>query len=78
VKGQNHPTASLSAANHGKTKDIRLAFTDPFDSLTPAVQEHGTIGDQRQSRWLRTADGFAVCGFRATLARYLLFVSGDG
>jgi len=30
------------------------------------------MGGRRQSRWLRTADGFAVCGFRATLARGLL------
>jgi hypothetical protein len=32
---------------------------------------NGGVGGRRQSRWLRTADGFAVCGFGATLARYL-------
>jgi hypothetical protein len=30
---------------------------------------HG-LGGRRQSRWLRTADGFAVCGFMATPAKY--------
>ena len=31
-----------------------------FDSPHDAVQEIGTYGGRRQSRWLRTADGFAV------------------
>ena len=31
-----------------------------FDSPTDAVEEHGKYGGRRQSRWLRTADGFAV------------------
>jgi hypothetical protein len=30
------------------------------DNPTDAVQENGTYGGRRQSRWLRTADGFAV------------------
>jgi hypothetical protein len=46
-------------------------FTARFDNPTDAVREHGTYGGRRQSRWLRTADGFAVCGLRATDARYL-------
>jgi hypothetical protein len=28
---------------------------------TIAVQENGTYGGQGKARWLRTADGFAVC-----------------
>ena len=31
-----------------------------FDTLTIAAQESGTYRGRRQSRWLRTADGFAV------------------
>jgi hypothetical protein len=31
---------------------------------------------QVKSRWLRTADGFAVCGFGATLARYFEICKG--
>ncbi len=31
-----------------------------FDNPTSAVQENGKYGGRRQSRWLRTADGFAV------------------
>jgi len=30
-----------------------------------------------QSRWPRTADGFAVCGFSATLASYFDIAGGD-
>jgi hypothetical protein len=36
-----------------------------------AVRENGTYEATRQSRRLRTAYGFAVCGFRATLASIL-------
>jgi hypothetical protein len=32
------------------------------------------MGGRRQSRWLRTADGFAVCGFSAALASLFSFV----
>src|SRR5262249_25852613 len=28
------------------------------------------MGGRRQSRWHQPADGFAVCGFKATLARH--------
>jgi hypothetical protein len=48
-----------------------------FDSPTDAVQEHGTVWGRRQSRWLRTADGFVVCGFRVTLASYFDIAGGD-
>ena len=33
----------------------------PFDNPHDAVREIGTYGGRRQSRWPRTADGFAVC-----------------
>jgi hypothetical protein len=34
----------------------------PFDSPTLPSKKTARMGDVRQSRWLRTADGFAVCG----------------
>src|SRR6516225_9859182 len=52
----------------GRTGSSPLSGTDamgtkhrPFDNPHDAVREHGTLGGRRQSRWLRTADGFAVC-----------------
>ena len=38
---------------------IRLASL-PVRQLNAAVRENGTYEATRQSRWLRTADGFAV------------------
>jgi hypothetical protein len=36
------------------------------------------MGGRKQSRWCEIADGFAVCGFSATLAGYFEIASEDG
>jgi len=41
-----------------------------FDSPTIAVKKTARMGGRRQSRWHQPADGFAVCGFKAALARH--------
>jgi hypothetical protein len=38
----------------------RITSLSSYDNPTNAVREHGTDGATRQSRRLRTADGFAV------------------
>jgi len=53
-----------------KVKFAALASLPGFGIPTITVQENGTYGGRRQSRWLHTADGFAVCGFTATPAKY--------
>ena len=41
-----------------------------FDSPTIAVQENGTYGGTKAKPLAQPADGFAVCGFKAALARH--------
>jgi hypothetical protein len=55
---------------------IRLASL-PVRQPSAAVQENGTYEATRQSRWHCAADGFAVCGFSTTLARYLEIASDN-
>jgi len=42
------------------------ALSMPSSNLN---KQRGTAWGRRQSRWLRTADGFAVCAFGATFVR---------
>ena len=68
----------LSGRTGRRCEGIRLASL-PVRQPNAAAQENGT-GATRQSRWLRTADGFAVLSSTATktpLEAYAFFV-GSG
>src|SRR5262249_36523552 len=55
-------TGRFSVAEPTVGQRRRLITSLPsFDSPTIAAQESGTYWGTRQSRWLRTADCFAVC-----------------
>jgi len=63
--GLGHPSAAWNGREGAKVKFAAASLHRPFRHPTTAVQENGTYGGRGQSRWLRTADGFAVCAASA-------------
>jgi hypothetical protein len=58
----NPPTMQMmvAASQTANSPQASAVSLPGFDSPTTAVQENGAGWGRRQSRWLRTADGFAV------------------
>jgi hypothetical protein len=49
-----------ASENADEVKPAARCFTGRFDNPTLPSKNTARIGGRRQSRWLRTADGFAV------------------